>query len=142
LCCDGSLFGRAGLERDEVDAARRHRLAIAPSGGAFEQPCTALAISGSGRRCSIYDERPLSCRRFVCRLYARHRREGGPIEARLAVVRRVRRLLAIVEGSGFRAADLEQVESEAGSADPRASPARAAYRELVRSLESDFSRER
>src|SRR5215472_16937799 len=95
LCCDGSLFGRVGLAPGEVEGARRRGLRVVPSGGSLEQPCAALEASASGRRrtCSIYDERPQSCRAFACRLYERHRLEGGPLEERLAVVRRVRELL-------------------------------------------------
>jgi Fe-S-cluster containining protein len=98
LCCDGSLFGRVGLEPDEVEGARKRRLHVVRGAASFEQPCSALAVDADGdgesRRCSIYDDRPLSCRRFVCRLHEKYRREGGAIDAPLAVVRRVRELLA------------------------------------------------
>jgi Fe-S-cluster containining protein len=128
LCCDGSLFGRVDLESEEVERARKLRLKVVPSGKTFEQPCSALVTSGSDdrarRSCSIYDERPLSCRRFACRLYERHRREGGPIEPRLLVVRRVRLLLENLEASGLRPEDL----------------ATDAYAELAQRLEEDFAR--
>jgi hypothetical protein len=98
LCCDGSLFGRVGLESNEVEGARKHRLHVVRGGASFEQPCSALADDARGpverRGCTLYDDRPLSCRRFVCRLHEEYRREGGPIEERLAVVRRARELLA------------------------------------------------
>jgi Putative zinc- or iron-chelating domain len=144
LCCDGSLFGRVDLEPDEVDSARRNRLPIVPSGKAFEQPCAALVTGagGSGLRCAIYDERPRSCRRFVCKLYDRHVREGGPIEARIAVVRRVRALVAALEGAGFEPADFEGMNSGEQLADPRAAAAMTTYLELMRTLEADFSRVR
>jgi Fe-S-cluster containining protein len=96
LCCDGSLFGRVDLEAMEVEPAKRRGLRILTNGNGFEQPCAAHAQTG----CAIYEERPLSCRRFTCRLYERHRREGGPIEKRLAAVRRVRALLAGLAPSG------------------------------------------
>lgn len=89
LCCDGSLFGRARLDADEVDVARKQRLRVVANGGSFEQRCVALL----DRACTIYDDRPRACRSFVCRLYERHRQEGGPLEARLARVRRARELL-------------------------------------------------
>src|SRR3954454_11287224 len=82
LCCDGSLFGCATLEPQEVHDARQRRLHVLPRGNAFEQPCSALTTSESGYGCSIYPDRPGSCRAFTCRLYERHRREGGPLEAR------------------------------------------------------------
>jgi Putative zinc- or iron-chelating domain len=143
LCCDGSLFGRVGLQGDDVERARRGRLRVLESGNAFEQPCSALTGHEAGidgrRRCSIYDERPRSCRRFVCRLYDRHRREGGPLEPRLTAVRRVRELLADIEGSRPGPADLEGdggVDAPEGQAVPE-SPALV---DLMRRLEEDFAR--
>ena len=119
LCCDGSLFGRVDLASDEVDLARKHRLKVVPSGTSFEQPCSALVRSeGDERSCSIYAERPGSCRRFTCRLLARHRDEGGPLEQRLQVVRHVRRLLVSAR------------DAEVGSA----------HADLTRILEEDFAR--
>jgi Fe-S-cluster containining protein len=148
LCCDGSLFGRVDLEPEEVELAKTHRLRILPHERSFEQPCTALARSGPERacRCSIYDERPVSCRRFTCLLYERHRREGGAIEARLEVVRRVRQLVDYLEASGWTPADFEGAPSSPQSGDhDRAGDhehesALRAYVELTRSLEEDFAR--
>ena len=117
LCCDGSLFGRVGLEPEEVEGAKKHRLRVVESGKSFAQPCAALV----DRACSIYDERPLSCRRFTCRLYERHRAERGPIEPRLASVRRVRELLS-------------RLDREGAEADPEG------FAELVKRLEEDFAR--
>lgn len=91
MCCDGSLFGRVPLEQDEVAAARKNRLRVLPAGAAFEQPCSAL---GASRACAVYAERPRACRAFVCLTYERHRLEGGPLEPRLALVRRAHELLA------------------------------------------------
>jgi Fe-S-cluster containining protein len=140
LCCDGSLFGRVDLEPGEVESARRHRLPVVAGGKAFEQPCSALLARGPGVHCSIYDERPASCRRFVCRLYDRQVREGGPIEERIAVVRRARLLVAWLEGSGLRPADLERIQSSDPLGDSRIALAMPAYLELKHSLERDFSR--
>jgi Fe-S-cluster containining protein len=133
LCCDGSLFGRVALEPDEILVARKRRLRVLASGKGFEQPCAALAALGAGesRTCSIYLDRPRSCRRFVCRLHERHRREGGPLEARLAPVRRVREILAYLEASGLTSQDFE------GDDPPEAS---ASLAELMRRLEEDFAR--
>ncbi len=115
LCCDGSLFGRVPLEGDEVAVARKNRLHVIQSETAFEQPCSALADGG----CSIYSERPRSCRAFVCRLHDRHGREGGPLAPRLAAIRRVRELIAAVNAQGLSPAD---------------------YAELQERLEADFGR--
>jgi hypothetical protein len=95
LCCDGSLFGRVDLEPGEVERAHRHHLRVVASGKSFEQPCGAFA----GERCTIYEERPASCRRFVCRLHEKHRLEGGPLEEALSVVRRARSLLTSLDGA-------------------------------------------
>jgi Fe-S-cluster containining protein len=140
LCCDGSLFGRVNLDPEEVDSARRHRLRVVADGRAFEQPCPALVPSGAGLGCSIYDDRPHACRRFVCKLYDRHSREGGPIEERIAVARRARALLVFLQGSGFSPTDFEGVRSSDKAPDPAA--ALPAYHELMLSLERDFSRVR
>jgi len=109
LCCDGSLFGRVGLEPEEIEPARKRRLRVIGRGTAFEQACSALVAAPGGepgrRICSMYPDRPSACRRFVCRLHERHRREGGPIEARLIAVRRARELVSDLEASRAMARD-------------------------------------
>ena len=154
LCCDGSLFGRVDLEPEEVGPARRRRLRVVASGKSFEQPCAALASDATvrgERRCSIYAERPLSCRRFACRLYERHRQQGGPVEERLAIARRVRLLMASLEASGLEAVDLKDPEWSAARLGPEAeekgTPPKEAramdeYLELERSVEDNFARAR
>ena len=122
LCCDGSLFGRGTLEPDEVAVARKNHLRVIPRGTAFEQPCSALSGSATDRTCAIYAERPRACHAFTCRLYDRHTREGGPLEARLEAVRRVRVLLQVVEAT----ADEEK--------------RRVVLEELTRRMEEDFAR--
>jgi hypothetical protein len=97
LCCDGSLFGRVPLEPSEVPIARKNRLPVLERGNAFEQPCSALRAQGDDHACSAYSDRPRACRAFTCRLYDRHRREGGPLDARLDEVREVRALLRLLE---------------------------------------------
>jgi hypothetical protein len=89
-------------------------------------------MQGAARTCAIYDERPVACRRFVCRLYDRHRREGGPLAPRLAAVRRVRELVGSLEAAGLEPADFE--------AGRPASVARETYEELMQRLEEDFAR--
>ena len=122
LCCDGSLFGRVTLEPDEVAGARKNRLRVIPRGTAFEQPCSALEGSEPDRTCAIYEERPRACHAFTCRLYDRHRREGGALEVRLAAVRRARVLLRLLETT-----------TDEGER-------RAAIEELTRRMEADFAR--
>jgi Fe-S-cluster containining protein len=142
LCCDGSLFGRVDLRPEEVQSARRRGLRLLRGDESFEQPCSAFqARSGESRRCSIYDDRPHACRTFTCRLYGRHEREGGDIEARLGAVRRVRELVRTLEALRLDPRDFEgdRVRVRALGAD--ASIASSAYAELVRSLEQDFARD-
>jgi Fe-S-cluster containining protein len=107
LCCDGSLFGLVPLDRDEVALARKNRLHVLESDKGFEQPCAALSESGA---CSIYDERPRACDKFICRLYERQRREGGSLEPRLAAVQRVRALITEVRAQGLGASELEELQ--------------------------------
>lgn len=135
MCCDGSLFGRVPLDPEEVGPARKNRLHVLDDGRAFEQPCAALSRSSSGRErsCSIYDERPGACRRFACRLYERHRREGGPLAPRLAAVHRVRQLVAELEALGASPADFDADRPARGRATEL-------YAELERRLEDDFAR--
>ncbi len=141
LCCDGSLFGRASLDPDEVEPARTRRLQVVGSGSGIAQPCAALAAQASSlegaRMCSIYDERPRSCRRFTCRLYERHRREGGPLEARLAAVRRVRELVASLQALRLRPADFDAV---GGHSSRPGSLASRIHAELQERLLEDFAR--
>jgi hypothetical protein len=134
MCCDGSLFGQVPLAPDEVPGARRNRLPVLDDGRGFRQPCPALARAEEGGvSCGVYDERPAACRRFACRLFERHRAEGGPLEARLALVRRARELLARLEASGLRGPEF--AGERAGG-----SPAAEAYVELVLLMERDFAR--
>lgn len=99
FCCDGSLFQLARLEPHEVEPARQLGLTVLPERAAFTQPCACL----QGTSCTVYEQRPGTCRRFTCRLYERHRTEGGPLEPRLEVVARVRQLRALPDTPAHRA---------------------------------------
>lgn len=96
LCCDGSLFTQVPLVgAEEVAAVRRRGLVVltrADGSAALPQPCAALA----GRRCTVYEERPESCRRYRCMLYAALAEdEVAPAEA-LATVEQAQALIAAV----------------------------------------------
>ena len=69
FCCDGRLFSLAPLTLEEAAWAKRRRLPLVSHADkvSLEQPCGAL----EGTRCTVYDERPESCRRFVCGLLER-----------------------------------------------------------------------
>jgi hypothetical protein len=140
MCCDGSLFGRVPLDGDEVAPARAHGLRVLPDVDAIAQPCIALVAAGTGGPqgsvCSVYDRRPRACRRFACRLFERHRSEGGPLEPRLEAVRRVRALARVLEESGLSPGDF------ARRGDARVEALRGAHEELVLRLEEYFARAR
>jgi len=142
MCCDGSLFGRTTLRPEEVGTARRTGLRVLPSEAGFEQPCAALQRDdpprGAGRTCAIYAERPRACRTFVCRLYARHRAEGGPLAPRLAAVRRVREIAEALAAQGWTPDDFDAAGAIEGAGPSDA--ATAAFVELRRRLEDDFAR--
>jgi Fe-S-cluster containining protein len=108
MCCDGSLFGRARLDADEVPLAKKNRLRIVANGASFEQPCSALA-RGS---CTIYEERPRACRGFVCRLRERFVREGGDVAPYVERVRRARELLTYLGELGEVPAELATLLDE------------------------------
>lgn len=59
LCCDGTLFRYVPLEPKE---ARRLAGRVTPCEGGMEQPCRAL----DGVHCTVYDDRPTTCRAFRC----------------------------------------------------------------------------
>jgi hypothetical protein len=140
LCCDGSLFGRVRLESSEVDSARRHRLLVVANGKSFEQPCTALAKRDTHHHCSIYAERPESCRRFVCELYAGHVREPASLDDRMAVVRRAKALLAFLGNAGLRFGEYDEPSWDDEDSNPRIEGWKPVVRELTQILNIDFAR--
>ena len=81
FCCDGRLFSLAPLTASEAEWARRRRLPLVEhaSNVSLEQPCGAL----SGTTCTVYDERPESCRRFVCVLLDQLQHGEVPLESAL-----------------------------------------------------------
>jgi hypothetical protein len=88
FCCDGRLFSLAPLTAPEAEWARRRRLPLVTHSNkvSLEQPCGAL----DGTRCTVYDERPESCRRFVCDLLDRLEHGELSIDDALAHVRAAR----------------------------------------------------
>jgi len=146
LCCNGSLFGRVPLAAEEVAPARRRRLRVLRDGRAFEQPCTALVreVAAAGaddaHGCAIYDERPKACAAFTCRLYVRHRREGGVLATRLVAVRRVRELVALLDAAGISAADFDGEADTIRARGAEGARLVEAFAELSRRLEEDFAR--
>lgn len=107
MCCDGTLFEYGGLQPGEVSRARKIGLRVIDRGTAFEQPCAAFDAGGVG--CTVYEDRPEACRAFRCRLFERHRVEGGPLAPRLADVAEARALLARYEAGPADEALLEEI---------------------------------
>lgn len=133
MCCDGTLFQRALLKPEEVEGAKKLGLRVIQEKG-FEQPCPKL----EARSCGVYDQRPSVCRSFICRLYARHRDEGGAIGPRIARVERVRELRAVLDRFGLERTEDGEVKFNAEGED--AFEAMAAFGELMELLEEDFAR--
>jgi Fe-S-cluster containining protein len=140
LCCDGSLFGRVRLQSSEVDVARRHRLHVVANSSSFEEPCTALVKRDAHHECSIYAERPESCRRFVCELYAGHVREPASLDGRMAVVRRAKALLAFLENAGVRFGKHDELSWDDEDSSPRIGAWMPVARELTQILHTYFGR--
>lgn len=65
LCCNGALFDRVNLQREDRAKALAALGLRIKRGSFFNQPCSALC----GTRCTIYAERPARCRIFECRQY-------------------------------------------------------------------------
>ena len=69
LCCDGTLFGHALLEPDELEASTASGLTLEDFAGkpGFAQPCLQLC----GTSCGIYLDRPKVCRDYRCTMLKR-----------------------------------------------------------------------
>lgn len=92
LCCSGALFTYVALKEDEVGWAERRRLPVLARGEekrVFDQPCPLLVE----RKCVDYEERPVACRTFRCKLLRAF--EIGEVEMAeaLELIARVERLL-------------------------------------------------
>lgn len=91
FCCDGTLFGGIRLTEDE---ARRPALVRLPlfsteGGPALLFPCPAHAGA-----CTVYEERPATCRAYNCHLI--DQLEQGDIDLESALLR-VERLRGLAE---------------------------------------------
>ncbi|MBJ6760738.1 YkgJ family cysteine cluster protein [Myxococcaceae bacterium JPH2] len=67
LCCDGTLFTTVAVRPSEVEPLRQRGVPLverADGSPALAQHCAAL----EGRHCTVYAERPESCRRYRCHL--------------------------------------------------------------------------
>lgn len=65
LCCDGTLFSNVVVTAEGVSpVVAEAGFRLSPDGKSFVQPCQALR----SRRCSVYADRPATCRTFRCKL--------------------------------------------------------------------------
>lgn len=133
-CCDGTLFHRARLKPEELEQAKRNGLRVIQDKG-FELPCPRL----ENKCCQVYDTRPHVCKSFRCKLFARHRDEGGPIEARLLVVQRFRAAMAQVEAYGITRGPDGHMSCTAEG--PDAFAAMEVFQQMMHYLQEDFARE-
>lgn len=68
ICCDGTLFSRVPLTPTEAKVLEGRGLELARRrNGERSLPLACQALDGC--RCTIYEDRPGSCRAFVCALY-------------------------------------------------------------------------
>lgn len=65
-CCNGTIFDEVPLLREEVELGKRLSLPIVPAGdeAVMSLPCPRLA----GATCTIYEDRPSTCRTYRCGL--------------------------------------------------------------------------
>src|SRR4051812_31587167 len=94
FCCDGTLFGAVRLD-DEEAAEPRRRLPILQrddQGPLIRFPCPAH--SGV---CSIYEDRPATCRTYRCMLLARLEAEEIDFDSAAARISRIKELILSIE---------------------------------------------
>jgi hypothetical protein len=96
FCCDGTLFAKFAVRGPEIAWASKRGLpllGVAPELHAT-QPCRCF---GSDGRCTDYEDRPASCRAFVCSLLKRLRSGEVSDERARGVVRRAKELIDRIE---------------------------------------------
>jgi len=99
LCCDGSLFTKAHLQREEQATATSLELKVHPNGDkfAFYLPCHLL----ENKACTIYKDpkRPQVCGGFQCKLLKRYYAGEVDLDTALKTVQSARNLLAELQQS-------------------------------------------
>lgn len=96
MCCDGSLFTHVSLQPDETTALQRRGVPLSrreDGTQALAQHCGAL----DGRTCTVYSDRPASCRRYHCQLFAALAEKEVSLEEALGVVDQAHALRASLE---------------------------------------------
>lgn len=140
LCCDGSLFTQVPLVAAEVVTLRGRGLGLRELGErtVLPQACAAL----EGRCCAVYDERPASCRAYVCMLHgALAADELGLAEALEIVARTRARIAGLADALGpGEGAALQRARAQLRDGS-LAAEVRAALGEVARELGRHFDRE-
>jgi len=96
LCCDGNLFSSVPLRSSEVEAMQRLSLPVvdrADGTPGLKQRCAAL----EGRCCTVYAERPETCRAYRCNLLTAAAEGEVSLEEALAVVEEAHARIRAVE---------------------------------------------
>jgi len=95
MCCDGTLFTHVSLQPGEVTVLQQRGLpwiSRADGSPALAQHCAAL----EGRTCTVYTDRPASCRRYHCQLYAALAEKEVSLDEALGLVDAAQALVAAV----------------------------------------------
>lgn len=151
LCCDGTLLGDVELS-GPAEAARLELLGLdvdTDDGDADVLPLPCAALRGTC--CSIYPQRPRSCRAFECRLLQNAQRGAVSVDDALvqiahahAQVARVKALLDKIEVRPEQLPLAERVAEAIAAAGARPRPPHtvaeldAAMGALARSIQTTF----
>ena len=94
LCCDGTIYDVAQVKPAETAGIKRHGVELIEVHGkqAIPQPCPLL----QGSVCTIYQDRPGSCRAFVCGVLRRVQRQELSTDEALDLVATAKRLASTV----------------------------------------------
>lgn len=92
LCCDGVLFDRVPVE--EIEHERLTRLGFQvlrfETGKAyFQQACSKF----DGTHCTVYEQRPESCRSFRCELFKSVERDHISLSKALSLVQEAKEVI-------------------------------------------------
>ncbi len=118
LCCDGTLFSVVPLATTDSPPSKL-TLETKPTGArALRQPCTGL----EGACCTVYEARPLACRRYECLLYEALRSEEEHLPGALGIVARAKALTAAVSPS---LAEARIAKTQGAATDPALEKAEA-----------------
>ncbi|QSQ11930.1 YkgJ family cysteine cluster protein [Myxococcus landrumensis] len=96
MCCDGTLFTHVSLQPEEASALRRHGVPLLQreeGPPVLAQHCSAL----EGRTCTVYADRPASCRRYHCQLFSALSEKEVSLDEALGLVDEAHARIAAVE---------------------------------------------